>query len=840
VRIELPSGTVTFLFTDVEGSTRLLHELGEAGYAEALAEHRRVLREAFAAYDGVEVDTQGDAFFVAFPTSPGALGAAAAFTEALGSGPIRVRVGVHTGTPLLTDEGYVGADVHRAARIAACGHGGQVLVSASTAALLDASNSLLQGMGLRDLGEHRLKDLSAAERIFQLGDGEFPALKSLYRTNLPVPATPFVGREIELEELRSLLERARLLTLTGPGGTGKTRLALQAAAAAADNYPDGVYWIPLAPLRDPELVLAEAAAVLGAQGALADHIADKHLLLLLDNFEHVVEAALGLSELLATCPNLRLLVTSRELLRLPGEQAYPVLPLAPEDGTALFLARARTVEPSFVADDAVPELCARLEQIPLALELAAARVPVLPPRQLLGRLSQRLDLLRAGRGIDQRQQTLRATIEWSYELLTESERGLFAQLAVFHGGCTLADAEEICSANLDTLHSLVEKSLVRRTDERFWMLETIREYAAERLEESEDVDELRGRHAEHYLALAEDAAPSLRELWHRGPTPASSARLDQIEREHDNLRAALDVLHATGESQRELRLAGALWNFWIERGFFDEGHRRLESALTRDLTPTAARALALLAATDLGSVRPAAQPLPESRREIDEALAIYRGLDDRGGIARALWALADWSIEKGDPNDAVRWMEQAVELLGSLDDPYETLEATRYLAYVLWATGGDLGRRVALLEEVVESARRLGAPRPLAIAQGALALGAAQQGRIADALALVHEFLKGRADIDPLRLTAGLFRAGYILARAGRPEAAVRLLAAEVARSEEIGARQPWLVPDSEATLALLRVELGDDAFRAAWDAGISLSLDEAVELALRETATDA
>jgi class 3 adenylate cyclase len=339
---ELPSGTVTFLFTDVEGSTRLLHELGAERYAEALAEHRRVLREAFAAHDGVEVDTQGDAFFVAFLTAPGALLAAAEAAEGLASGPIRVRMGVHTGTPYVGEEGYIGVDVHRAARIAACGHGGQVLVSASTA-------SLVRAEGLHDLGEHRLKDLSAPERLYQLGDDEFPPLKSLFRTNLPIPATPFLGRETELAEVASLLARedVRLLTLTGPGGTGKTRLALQAAALSADAYPQGVYWVPLAPLRDPALVLEEAAQALGARDGLVEHIADRELLLFFDNFEQVVEAAPGLSELLSSCPRLDVLVTSREVLQLPGEQAYPVPPLHDQDSRALFLARARAADHGF-------------------------------------------------------------------------------------------------------------------------------------------------------------------------------------------------------------------------------------------------------------------------------------------------------------------------------------------------------------------------------------------------------------------------------------------------------------------------------------------------------------
>ncbi len=431
MRRDLPTGTVTFLFTDVEGSTRLVHELGAEAYAERLAEHRRILREAFRADGGVEVDTQGDAFFVAFPTAPGALRAAAEALKGLGPGPIRVRMGIHTGTPHVTEEGYVGGDVHRAARIAACGHGGQVLVSAATASLLGTDE-------LRDLGEHRLKDLSAPERIYQLGEKDFPALKSLYRTNLPIPSTPFLGRKQELQEVLGLLSRddVRLLTLTGPGGTGKTRLAMQAAGGLADRYPDGVWWVPLAPLRDPKLVLETAVQALGAKNGLAEHVADKSMLLLYDNFEQVIAAAADVAGLLAACPYLDVLVTSRERLRVRGEQTYPVPPLAESDGAALFVARARAVDPAFTESKAVGELCVRLDELPLALELAAARTALFSPEQLLERLSQRLDLLKGERDADPRQQTLRATIEWSYDLLTEEEQELFGRLSVFAGGCS--------------------------------------------------------------------------------------------------------------------------------------------------------------------------------------------------------------------------------------------------------------------------------------------------------------------------------------------------------------------------------------------------------------------
>lgn len=400
---ELPRGTVTFLFTDIEGSTRLLHERGAERYAEELAAHRRVLREAFVRHAGVEVDTQGDAFFVAFPTAPGALAAARESQAAL---LIPVRMGLHTGTPLVTEEGYVGADVHRAARIAAAGHGRQVLVSSSTAALVENDE-------LRDLGEHRLKDLSAPERIYQAGEDEFPRLKTLYQTNLPVPATPFLGRERELAAVGELLARdeVRLLTLTGAGGSGKTRLALQAVAAAADEYPQGVWWVPLAEVRDSGDVLPAAARALGGGASLDEVVGDRRLLLLLDNFEHVIDAAPEVAALLEACPRLDLVVTSRERLRVGGEQVYSVPVLARGDSQRLFVARAQAALPEFQPDEHVDELCARLDDLPLAIELAAARVKLMPPREILARLEHSLALLvSAGRDVPDRQRTLRGAI----------------------------------------------------------------------------------------------------------------------------------------------------------------------------------------------------------------------------------------------------------------------------------------------------------------------------------------------------------------------------------------------------------------------------------------------
>ena len=560
---DLPSGTVTFLFTDIEGSTSLLQELGD-GYAAALAEHRDVLRAAFSAHGGVEVDTQGDAFFAAFARASDAVSAAVAIQHELAPGPIRVRVGLHTGEPLLTDEGYVGLDLHRGARVCAAGHGGQVLLSQPTRDLVDVE--------ARDLGEHRLKDLLEPQRLFQLGAEEFPPLKTLNWTNLPVQATPLVGRERELTEAVALLRQQRLLTLVGPPGTGKTRLALQLAAEVADEF-EHVWWVGLQQIRDPELVEPTIAQTVGARSDLAGFLRDRRALLLLDNVEQVLGFAPRLAELVGGSSNLKLLATSREPLHLTLEQQYPVPPLPEDDAMALFSERARAVRPGFAANGAVADICRRLDGLPLAIELAAARVKVLPPDALLARLEQRLPLLTGGaRDVPERQQTLRATIAWSYDLLDLHEQELLARLSVFAGGWTLEAAEAVCDCELETLASLVDKSLVRERDGRFSMLETIREYALECLAERGGAGDARSRHAAFFIAGAESNDSQLLEL--------SRDQLDWFEGERNNLRAALDWLHEQkGEPEHELRLVVACHRFWRQRGSWSEGRQRLEAAL---------------------------------------------------------------------------------------------------------------------------------------------------------------------------------------------------------------------------------------------------------------------
>jgi predicted ATPase/class 3 adenylate cyclase len=821
----LPSGTVTFLFTDIEGSTKLLHELGQNAYAEVLAKHRSVLRGAFAAHGGVEVDTQGDAFFVAFPTAPGAMEAAREAQEVLAQGPIRVRMGIHTGTPLVTDEGYVGPDVHRAARIAAAGHGGQVLVSASTAALVGTED-------LRDLGEHRLKDLSAPQRIYQFGENEFPPLKSLYQTNLPIPTTPFLGRERELAEVLDFLSKPeiRLLTLTGPGGTGKTRLAAQAAGFSSDHYRDGVWWVPLAPLRDPQLVLETAGQVVGAKGDLATHLGDASMLLLFDNFEQVVAAASDVAGLLTSCPNVDLLVTSREPLHVTGEHEYPVPPLAQDDAAALFVTRATAVRPDFEPDDAVAEICGRLDNLPLAIELAAARVKAFEPRQILHRLEQRLPLLTGGaRDLPERQRTLRATIEWSHDLLSPDERRLFARLGVFRGGCTLEAAEEVVDAEWDMVQSLVDKSLVRRRDDRYWMLETIREFATERLEASDEQDAIRQRHIQYFGRLAGQAHVDLWAGRSLGPW------LDRLERDHDNLRAALDRLEASGEHQQVLEIAATLRSFWYLRGHLVEGRRRIESALEADPAPTLSRAKALnaLAALSMDSGDPSVM-----KQAAEAALTLFRRHGEAMWTANSLHLLALASVDLGDPGDARTFLEEADGILRDLDESYQRLMVKHVLAFTTRELG-DVGRSRELHEEELREATEVGNDRVRARALAQLGVIAVDEGRIADAFPLLEEAYRIDRELGERVETAiDIARLARAVAHSGRFETAARVLSAAEAYRREIGAIfRPWARTMNEETLEMIRAQLDEASFDAGWEAGASLGPDEAVALALEEPA---
>jgi predicted ATPase/class 3 adenylate cyclase/Tfp pilus assembly protein PilF len=628
---ELPRGTVTLVFTDIEGSTTLLNELGPERYAQTLAEHRTTVRAAFAGNNGIEVDTQGDAFFFAFQSAKAALQAAAEAQRTLSGGPVRIRIGIHSGEPILGEEGYVGIDVHRAARVMAAGHGGQVLMSEATRRLAGDELELI------DLGPQRLKDMTAPERLYQLARGEFPPLRTLNQTNLPVTSNPLLGRERELDELTELLtDSARLVTVTGPGGTGKTRMALQVAAELVEEFPDGVFWVPLAGLRNPELVLPSIGHALGAQDDLAAYLRGRKTLALLDNIEHLLEAARPLAELLAAAPDLRLLVTSRSPLHIEAEQEYPLDPLSNEGAVELFCERARQTGAKLGASETVRSICRRLDNLPLAVELAAGRAKLLGSDVLLARLEQRLPLLSGGRrDLPERQRTLRATIEWSYELLGEKAKELFARLSIFAGGFSLEAAEEICEADIDALSDLAELSLLKPVgDGRFLMLETIREYAGERLGEAADSRE---RHAHWFLALGAEAEE-------RTYTFGQAELFERLENEHDNFRTALDWF-AEERRVEELELAAALQDFWIARGHAREGRARLVSALDRAAdAPDAVRAKALDGAAWLSTSQ---QDYESAERFGTESLALARSLGDIRRMVTALSSLGAAQVQQG-------------------------------------------------------------------------------------------------------------------------------------------------------------------------------------------------
>jgi predicted ATPase len=693
VESRLPAGTVTFLFTDVEGSTRLLRERGD-DYADMLAEHRRVLREAFARHGGVEVETQGDAFFVAFAKATDALAAASAAREALADGPIRVRMGLHTGEPTRTDEGYVGIDVHRAARIAAAGHGGQILLSQATRDLAGADRP-------RDLGLHRLKDLAAPERLYQLGDDDFPPLKSLDQTNLPVQPTPLVGRERELADVLALLALHRIVTLTGPGGSGKTRLALQAAAESVEQYGDGVWFVPLAAIRDPQLIEPTIARVVGGPDDLNEFLTGKRTLLVLDNLEQLLPDAADIVARL----DARILATSRSRLNIAAEQEFPVPTLPIDDAATLFTQRARQLEPRFEPDAAVRQIAERLDGLPLALELAAARVKVLTPGQILDRLGRSLDLLTSGvYDAPERQRTLRGTVEWSYRLLAEDEQRLFAQLAVFSGSFEVEAAEAVCSAELDVLQSLVDKSLLRRGEvARFFMLATIREFALEKLRDLPDASSLRRRHDDYFLGVAEEL--EAREPL-SGMRDLSSEGLDRFGREVPNFRAALAGLLGDGRHEGVLRLGTALSRFWLNRAEYRDAANWLERAPMDDTTlPLDVRAAALAAGGAIAIY--VHDDVDRAETLWREGLELRREQDDPRELGAAFTRLASVAWRRGDIDAAIAYHKQALPLFEQAGDEGSRLNELHFLGEA-YRDRGDYDEAQRLLEETVALARGRG------------------------------------------------------------------------------------------------------------------------------------
>lgn len=870
----LPTGTITFFFADIEGSTRLLERLSDH-YAAVLADYRRLLRAALTEHSGYEVDTQGDAFFAAFPRAHDAIAAALTAQRTLSAHPwpdqvhVRTRIALHTGEPIAIETGYIGLDVHRAARICAAGHGGQVLLSETTMSLVE--HDLPHGVNVHDLGMHRLKDLGQPHRLFQLVaddlPAEFPPLRSLdaLPSNLPLQLTSFIGRTEELAEVKRLLFTNRLLTLTGAGGSGKTRLALQAAADVLDRFSDGVWLVDLAPLSHPALVPQAVAAALRVPEesgrSLADTLADtfrhKFMLLVLDNCEHLLEACTRLANgLLQHCHDLRILATSREALGIAGEAVWPVPTLTvPElqesisqeelvrsEAVRLFVERAAAVQPAFELNmanaPAVSEICRRLDGIPLAIELAAARAKVLAVEQIAARLGDRFQLLTGGsRTAPPRHQTIRRTLDWSHDLLSKPERVLLRRVAVFAGGFSLEAAEQICRGQpiaeaevLDLLTRLVDKCLVlvekvTGTQARYRLLETVRQYVAEKLAASGEPPLVRARHRDWCLAFVERAEPELR--------ASQAVWVGRLAAELDNIRAAMEwCLTSEGNPTIGLRMAGALGLFWDVRGFYHEGRRWIEEMLAK--TPEApggvrARALAwasvlawrqgdyervrsfgeealalseahgerwslALALHQLGHTAHVDGDMGRAAQLLQKSVDVFRGTGDNWGLAYSLNCLGDLARTQRATDQAQTQLEEAAALWRQLDNNYGLALTLHNLGHVAQHQE-DAGRAREFFTESLAIFRAVGAKHGMVYCLAGLAGAAAGEGR--------------------LQRAATLYGASNALLKS----AGVKL--------------EPVDQADYTRNLEKVRTGLLEQSFTESWRAGQMMSLDEAVTYAL-------
>ena len=881
---DLPTGTVTFLFTDIEGSTALAQQF-PAEMPALLARHHTVLRQAIEAHHGYVFQIIGDAFCAAFPTASEALQAALDAQrglqhEAWNPAPVSVRMGIHTGSAQAgaIEEragGYVGyLTLTRVQRVMSTAHGEQILLSNPTAELV--RGELPADVTLSDMGEHRLKGLVNLEHLWQLVAPElrqdFPPLQSLNAipTNLPVQLTSFIGREKEIAEVKQLLSASRLVTLTGSGGAGKTRLSLHVAAEVIDDFVQGVWFVDLAPLSDAALVPNAVLSTLGLRGQaerapldlLTDFLHARKVLLILDNCEHLIQACAQLAHhLLTHCSQIRILATSREVLQVYGEHSYPVLPLAlPDlqrketaavisqyDAVSLFIQRAKASRPSFEIDDdnapAVAEICVRLDGLPLAIELAAARLALFSPRQLLQRLADRLKTVSGGlRDLPARQRTLRGTIEWSHDLLSEGEKILFARLSVFQGGRSLEAAEAVCGDELeievaDGLESLIHKSLLQQVsgstgEPRYVMLETIHEYARERLAARAEAEAIRRRHAQFFTDWVEQMGMELR----AGPTRL--ARFEQLEVDQGNIAAALEWSLGGADSELGLRLVGAIFYFWWRSGRWVEWRRWMALApahLDHVSEATRAATLVAMSAMDLYGIRDS----EASRRHSQEALAIYRRLGDRRNIAWTIYSLASPATGAGIAEEYARSLaliEEAITLLRQESDLAGVANGFTNLGEYAFAYG-DLVQAKAAYQESLRIAREIGDQLREHIEYQNLGNVALAEGDYDGAAALYRRSLVwARESVVTSFVLNTLACLASLLGLQGQPQRAARLMGASEALLESMGVKlQPNEQRLYDQGVAMVREQLGDETFNALRAEGQAMTLDQAIEYALSQ-----
>jgi predicted ATPase/class 3 adenylate cyclase len=896
----LPRGTLTFLFTDIEGSTTLERTIGRDRYAALLARHREIARAVWSANGGRELGTEGDSFFVFFQESWQAIAAAVAVQRALAAepwpddAPIRIRIGINTGDAEQSGDSYIGLGVNRAARIAAVAAGGQILVSGTTRDLY--GDHPVDAATLRDLGEHRLKDLGAPVRIYQVEtDGlatSFPPLRTLDArpNNLPTQLTTFVGRDAELDEAAALLERTRLLTLSGPGGTGKTRLSLELAARTSDDFPDGVYFVPLEPIRDPMLVAQRIAATVGIvesaarpiAESLADWLRDKRLLLVLDNFEQVIGAAPIVADLLRAAPHIKVVVTSRAILHVSGEQEYavPGLPAPPDPSqqsglerlnqgaqrhldlaalgqyaaVRLFIDRAVAVRPGFAVTNenapAVAAISARLHGMPLAIELAAARIKILSPDAILSRLDHQLDILASGsRDLPERQQTLRGAIAWSYELLEPGGRRLLDRLSIFRTGCDLATVEAVCGPPseiggdiLDGLMALVDQSLLKVEETadgepRFRLLDTIRAYAAEQLEANGELDRIQARHRDWYVTLVEQAAGEL-------SGTAQRRWLDRLELEHDDIRAVLDRAVEVPDPPTAIGLAFDMWRFWQKHGHLAEARRRLEameaSPWSRDDPRLRAQLLEALGGVhwwmgDVAAMAPCYREALAIRLEIgtDEEIA---NAYYNASFEFAVPAVRDGSdIESDADAIGLTYLERARDI-------YRRIGDLRGEANALWGIGnyhyfrGLEGNGVEQFRAALAMVRQTGDLTMEAWSLHMLGTSMLRNGDVAGAHANVaHAIRHFHAAGDAAGLTLTLDDMSAIAVAEGDLPRAARLRGAARNLTSETGAELAAYVEDTFETGVRpgIRSHMPAEDLARYGDEGAAMTLDETVAYAL-------